>query len=71
MVTCGKFCSKRCCFCAHCIYEKFVDSDTGESFDCEPIGCKLHPENDIEYGAGCCYDFHCILAKKKKGDATV
>ena len=63
MKLCSDSCVPCCDFCVHCIHENV------NGMVCEPIGCKLHPEEKYQLKAQCCgscEDFHCFRHEKLK-----
>lgn len=61
MILCNSCCTPCCDFCIHVKYYIYQDGD--DSINGEPIGCKLHDDEEHELivaSGGYCDDFHCF-----------
>lgn len=62
MILCGNHCVPCCDFCIHAIHQLYTDGNNPAIVG-EPIGCKLHDDEEHELIAvtcGSCKDFHCF-----------
>ena len=66
MILCNSCCTPCCDFCRHVAHNMYNDNDGNPTIVGEPIGCKLHDDEEHNLTAqrcGYCDDFHCDRIK--------